>query len=102
MGRIEYFYDEAYVPGAVEFNQNISCWNTGKLAYIQRMFIDATNFNHDLYLWNVSNVHDIRNIGKDDIFDGCNIASDTVFCFYDTHKSLYNKRLKTQHVNVID
>ena len=66
------------------------------------MFVDATNFDQDLSLWNVSNVHDIRDVGEDNIFDGCNIAVDTVFRFYDAHKSLYNKRLKTQHVNVID
>ena len=66
------------------------------------MFVDATNFNQDLSLWNVSNVHDICDVGEDNIFDGCNIAVDTVFRFYDAHKSLYNKRLKTQHVNVID
>lgn len=88
--------------GACKFNQNISCWNTSKLAYIQEMFVDATDFNQDLSSWNVSNVHDIRDIRDDDVFDGCNVSFDTVFRFYNAHKLSYNKRLKTQHVTVID
>jgi surface protein len=41
---------------AEAFNQNISCWNVGKVEDMSQMFSGAESFNQDISPWNVSNV----------------------------------------------
>ena len=41
---------------AINFNQDISDWDTSQVRRMMFMFFNATNFNQDISDWNVSSV----------------------------------------------
>ena len=50
---------------AEQFNQNLSSWDLSSVTYISYMFNGASSFsNHDLSVWNVSNVTEYTNFSS--------------------------------------
>ena len=50
------FYD------AVNFNQDISNWDTAKVKYMNKMFFDARNFNQNIGQWNIESLEEAGNM----------------------------------------
>ena len=90
---------------ARQFNQDISQWETNKLAFMKGMFQNAIAFKSDLTAWNLSLVHDIRQINsfEDNVFFNSAMETSIIKQFYVNHKYMYRKRLKTENeVNIVD
>lgn len=45
--------------GLINFNQDISKWNTSNVIYMQHMFVDCQKFNQNITIWNTSKVIDM-------------------------------------------
>ncbi|WP_197703602.1 BspA family leucine-rich repeat surface protein [Marinobacter sp. LV10R510-11A] len=59
----------AMFHNAINFNQDISNWNTSNVSNMRRMFYEANNFNQDLSDWCVSKIG-----SKPNSFDASAIA----------------------------
>ena len=44
---------------AIEFNEDISYWNTSNVINMNNMFNNASNFNINISKWNVKNVENM-------------------------------------------